>query len=94
MNFFLGGKRSFWWNPNRIGLVDLPIIASNGRVDFMTSQMMQIERAARMAMGGHPGDQEGDPLPPAPHYGPFGYFRLAVLVFAVFVGVLLALQWL
>jgi hypothetical protein len=60
----------------------------------MTSQMMQIERAARMAMGGNPGDQEGDPLPPAPNYGPFGYFRLAVLVFAAFVAVLLALQWL
>jgi hypothetical protein len=50
----------------------------------------EIERVARFAMGGAPGDS--DPLPPAPNYGPFGYFRLAILVFAVFIAVLLALM--
>lgn len=34
---------------------------------------------------------ESDPLPPAPNYGPFGYFRLALLVFAIVVAVLFLL---
>lgn len=42
-----------------------------------------LENAARIAMGGH-----DDPLPPAPGYGPFGYFRLALLALAALVAVL------
>jgi hypothetical protein len=48
------------------------------------------ERAARFAMGGTA--DENDPLPPAPNYGPFGYFRLALLIFAAFVAALLLLM--
>lgn len=46
----------------------------------------RLEAAARVAMGDHRGS---DPLPPGPNYGPFGYFRLAILIFAVVVAVLL-----
>lgn len=47
----------------------------------MVAHMMNLESAARLAMGS---GQEGndDPLPPGPNYGPFGYFRLALLVLA------------
>jgi len=57
----------------------------------MNPHMMQIERAARLAMGDFRGEPNSDPLPPGPNYGPFGYFRLAILIFAVFVAILLAL---
>lgn len=50
----------------------------------MIAHMMNLERAARLAMGDHHGDNS-EPLPPGPNYGPFGYFRLAVLVLAVLV---------
>lgn len=32
--------------------------------------------------------EEHDPLPPGPNYGPFGYWRLALLIFAAVVAVL------
>lgn len=32
--------------------------------------------------------ESDDPLPPGPNYGPFGYFRLAVLIFAAIVALL------
>jgi hypothetical protein len=54
----------------------------------MTSRGTELERAARFAMGDS--SEENDPLPPAPNYGPFGYFRLGILVFALFVAALLA----
>ncbi|MGY6707953.1 MAG: hypothetical protein ACXIVF_06460 [Rhizobiaceae bacterium] len=57
----------------------------------MNPQMMQIERAARLAMGDFREEPTSEPLPPGPNYGPFGYFRLAILIFAVFVAILLAL---
>jgi len=57
----------------------------------MNTHLMQIERAARLAMGDFRGEPTNDPLPPGPNYGPFGYFRLAILIFAVFVVILLAL---
>lgn len=60
----------------------------------MHSQMPQIERAARLAMGDFRGEPGSDPLPPGPNYSPFGYFRLSVLIFAVFVAILLALMFL
>ncbi|WP_274423127.1 hypothetical protein [Chelativorans sp. YIM 93263] len=43
------------------------------------------EDAARLAMGD---PDSNDPLPPGPNYGPFGYFRLAILIFAAVVAVL------
>ena len=47
--------------------------------------MRRIEDAARMAMA----DPDlRDPLPPGPNYGPFGYFRLAVLIFLAFAAFL------
>ncbi len=49
------------------------------------------EHAARLAFGDI---EEHDPLPPGPNYGPFGYFRLAILIFAVFVAVLAAVTFL
>ncbi len=58
----------------------------------MLAQMERIESAARIAMGDP--RSESDPLPPAPNYGPFGYFRLAVLGFAVLIGIVLLLSWL
>ncbi len=59
----------------------------------MIAHMLNLERAARLAMGDHR-TGESDPLPPGPNYGPFGYFRLALLVMAVLVAGLLALIWL
>lgn len=50
----------------------------------MVAHMMNLERAARLAMGDHQSDG-AEPLPPGPNYGPFGYFRLALLVLAVLV---------
>lgn len=47
----------------------------------MVAHMMNLERAARLAMGDHHGDNS-EPLPPGPNYGPFGYFRLALLILA------------
>lgn len=52
----------------------------------MAGTIRNVEDAARLAMGD---TEHHDPLPPGPNYGPFGYFRLALLIFAVFVGVLL-----
>lgn len=43
------------------------------------------EDGARLAMGG---PEQHDPLPPGPNYGPFGYFRLALLILAAIVAVL------
>jgi hypothetical protein len=48
-----------------------------------------IEDAARLAMVN---TEPHDPLPPGPNYGPFGYFRLAILIFAVFAGVLFVIN--
>ena len=44
----------------------------------------ELENAARLALG-HPDGESEDPLPPGPTYGPFGYFRLAILIFAAFL---------
>lgn len=59
----------------------------------MSPRMLEMERAARIAMGDFRED-ENAPLPPAPNYGPFGYFRLALLGFAAIIAVVLALSWL
>ncbi|WP_156936721.1 hypothetical protein [Chelativorans sp. J32] len=48
-----------------------------------------IEDAARIAMVNI---ESRDPLPPGPNYGPFGYFRLAILLLAAVVGVLLVIN--
>ena len=56
----------------------------------MVAHMINLERAARVAMGDH---QDQDPLPPGPNYGPFGYFRLAVLVFAAVIAGLLVMNF-
>lgn len=55
----------------------------------MTEHMKKLEAAARMSMGDNRGS---DPLPPGPNYGPFGYFRLGMLIFAVVVAVLFLFQ--
>jgi hypothetical protein len=52
----------------------------------LMSQISLIENAGRIAMADH---RAGDPLPPGPNYGPFGFFRLALL--ALFGLVLLLL---
>ena len=44
----------------------------------MISYIHRVENAARIALGN---DEPHDKLPPAPDYGPFGYFRLGVLIF-------------
>lgn len=51
----------------------------------MIHHMNEAEAAARLALGT---DHEEEPLPPGPNYGPFGYFRLAILIFAVVVALL------
>lgn len=51
----------------------------------MFAQMKEVENFARMSMGDY---RNSDPLPPGPNYGPFGYFRLAVLAMAGVVGLL------
>lgn len=48
----------------------------------MIARIHQIENAARVALGT---DDPSDPLPPGPNFGTFGYFRLSVLIFFVFV---------
>ena len=48
-----------------------------------------IEDAARIAMVS---TESRDPLPPGPNYGPVGYFRLAILALAAFVGILLVIN--
>jgi hypothetical protein len=55
----------------------------------MIAQIERLENAARIAMGHH---RESDPLPPGPNYGPFGYYRLALLVMAALVAVLFLAQ--
>ncbi len=54
----------------------------------MIAHIDRLESAARIAMG-HNND---DPLPPGPNYGPFGYFRLALLVLAAMVAILFIAQ--
>lgn len=55
----------------------------------MIAQIERLENAARIAMGHH---RDSDPLPPGPNYGPFGYFRLALLIMAALVAVLFFAQ--
>ncbi len=55
----------------------------------MIAHIHRLESAARIAMGGQ---HDSDPLPPGPNYGPFGYFRLALLVLAALVAVLFVAQ--
>ena len=55
----------------------------------MNTRIQELESAARLAMAGNWRDTE--PLPPGPSYSPFGYFRLAILVFALMVSVLFLL---
>ncbi len=52
----------------------------------MKELLQNAEEAARTAMVNI---EENDPLPPGPNYGPFGYFRLALLILAALVAVLL-----
>lgn len=52
----------------------------------MEKLLLNAEEAARTAMVNM---EEHDPLPPGPNYGPFGYFRLALLIFAALIAVLL-----
>jgi hypothetical protein len=41
-----------------------------------------------------PGEaDQSDPLPPGPNYGTFGYFRLSILILAIFVAILLVLTY-
>jgi hypothetical protein len=54
---------------------------------MLIADLRRIEAAARTSMGDY---RTHDPLPPGPNNGPFGYFRLGILVFAVIV----ALLWL
>lgn len=54
----------------------------------MIAHIHRLENAARLAMGDD--THESEPLPPGPNYGPFGYFRLALLILAAAVG----LMWL
>lgn len=63
----------------------------HGGTGHMIARMNRLEGAARIAMG----SDEGDPLPPGPNYGPFGYFRLGILVLAAFVALLLifSIDW-
>ncbi|WP_309085104.1 hypothetical protein [Chelativorans sp.] len=49
------------------------------------NMLNHIEDAARVAMVN---TDQHDPLPPGPNYGPFGYFRLALLILAGMVAVL------
>lgn len=55
-----------------------------------------LENAARLAMVNVDleMEQNGDPLPPGPNYGPYGYFRLTILVFAAFVAVIAVINFL
>ena len=56
---------------------------------MMVAHMINLERAARVAMGDHH-EENSDPLPPGPNYGPFGYFRLALMILAgLIAGVLI-----
>lgn len=53
----------------------------------MIARIHELESAARLATAGN--WKESDPLPPGPNYGPFGYFRLALIFLAILVVVLL-----
>ncbi|MCV0394093.1 MAG: hypothetical protein K5872_22715 [Rhizobiaceae bacterium] len=55
----------------------------------MLAHMQRLENAARLSLG----PEESDPLPPGPTYGPFGYFRLAILVLAAVIAALGALNY-
>lgn len=55
----------------------------------MSEMLRNAEDAARLAMVNV---EERDPLPPGPNYGPFGYFRLALLILAAVVAVLLIIN--
>lgn len=57
----------------------------------MLDNLIRIEGLGRNIAEHH--DDTTAPLPPAPNYGPFGYFRLALLVLAVFVAILMVLQF-
>lgn len=75
---------------NHSGPLPLPATTRRGGIE-MIQQMTKLERVARVAMGDTP---EEDPLPPGPNYGPFGYFRLALLIFAaVIVALLIFTFW-
>lgn len=50
----------------------------------MITRIKRIEHAARIAFGD---TEHNDPLPPGPNYGPFGYFRLGVLIFAMAIAI-------
>jgi len=39
-----------------------------------------------------PEADQSDPLPPGPNYGTFGYFRLGILILAIFIAVLFVLN--
>ena len=56
---------------------------------MVIQRIRELEAAARISMGDYRGS---DPLPPGPNYGPFGYFRLAILILAALVAVLFLFQ--
>ena len=51
--------------------------------------MRHVEDAARLAMGDM---DEQDHLPPGPNYGPFGYYRLGILILLAVVVIILLLN--
>jgi hypothetical protein len=55
----------------------------------MFDRKLKIEGATR-----HADEGSGSPLPPGPNYGPFGFFRLALLIFAAMVAILLIVRFL
>jgi hypothetical protein len=55
----------------------------------MIAHIHRLESAARIAMGDN---HHSEPLPPGPNYGPFGYFRLALLIMAALVAIVFVAQ--
>ena len=52
---------------------------------MMLSDMRRIEAIARISMGDHRAQEQ---LPSRPSRGPFAYFRLGIIVLAVFIAAL------
>jgi hypothetical protein len=61
----------------------------SSRRNAMIAHIHRLESAARIAMGDN---HHSEPLPPGPNYGPFGYFRLALLIMAALVAIVFVAQ--